>query len=115
MSISPKALAFIDAARKVGEVYTHEELLAIIEAGEWQVWERDDCAIVSSVVDHEVGKVMELVFVGGDMESLLLLEKEIAAHAKSLGCVYIYANGRPGWQRVMKDYTVHSVTIRRPL
>lgn len=45
------------------------------------------------------------------MDTLLKAEE----WARENGCASIEFNGRPGWQKVLPDWKVHSVTLRKTL
>lgn len=115
MNISPKTLERLQAACDAGEVYTLAEVLELLNTDGWEIWERPDCVAVTLLEQHQIGMVVDVVLAGGELSALQELEKELAEYGRSLGCKMMYINGRPGWQRALQGYSVHTVTIRRPL
>lgn len=113
--MSAKSLERLKAACEYSEVYTLADIEELLQVDGWELWEYDDCVVLTCLEQHAIGMCVEIVLAGGELEALKRAEAEIADYARSLGCKMLYINGRPGWQRALDGYTVHTVTMRRPL
>ena len=58
------------------------------------------------------GKEAEVTALAGvDMEKWLKLIDSLAAWSKSIGCEYLLATGRSGWERMLRDKGFRKVAI----
>lgn len=99
--------------------YTMPSLLEDLQAGRalmWAVWDGEPVAVmVGYVQDRPTGRVLWIQFVAGDnMDSWLpALADDGTRFAQESGCVAIEFAGRRGWEKVLSDYNVAGVIMRR--
>ena len=86
-----------------------------------RVWNDDEpvavsCCKVQTIID---GKELLIMAVAG-IESKHWLAEWFECHetlAREVGCNYVCFEGRPGWQRLVKDegYKLHMITMRKDI
>lgn len=99
-----------DALARGNALETPDDVLAKIQAQEYQLWVVDDgkpaAAFVTRIATGSLGSALVAVCLGGQgMERWLhAVEDVIARFAKSKGCKRIYLHGRRGWVRQLAQY-----------
>jgi len=83
-----------------------------INVGCAQLW--IDAPLTGACVTRRCGDTLEIWLMGGDLAHLPLLDTIMDA-ARRDGCTRMTLNGRPGWQRLLPDWRVHTVTLERTL
>lgn len=98
------------ALKACGGLWELEDILSEISRGTMQSFVRENTWAVTQIHIFPRRKVLDLVFVVGEMKDLLPLEDEIVEFAKYVGCSLIVANGRRGWlkRRFDKEVLPHS-------
>lgn len=94
-------------ARALEYQQTHliEDVEALIESGEAQLWQGLDSAAVTEVVVYPRLKVMHLWLCGGDMEEIVnVMLPEAEKQALAWGCDRMTTGGRIGWNRVLRSH-----------
>ncbi|MFG1413975.1 hypothetical protein V5G24_23010 [Xanthobacter sp. VTT E-85241] len=102
-----------DPAAQIEEGATYLALAAGQVAGFYAL---DDghlnMALTVEVKETSRGRVAEVTAIGGvDMPRWIKGIDLIEAWAKSIGCEYLQASGRSGWERVLKDRGFRKVAI----
>ena len=97
-------------------------LLEDIELEMAHLWSIEDAQgvaamlIVTRIVEYELCDAFEVQICGGTrMRECLRLLPELEQHARNLECKYIELRGRPGWQRMLPEYSVRGVALEREL
>jgi len=73
-------------------------------------------AAVTQIDDDHVGKRCNLVACGGhDFDRFRHLIEGIEKYARIEGCKAVEITGRKGWSRVVRDYAIKHVTLRKEL
>lgn len=78
-------------------------------------WRSTDGAYsaITEVLETPHGRVFHMVASCGAFRPELLAEGEEAARA--IGCVKAITEGRPGWQKHLRDYRVTHITLQKDL
>lgn len=98
-----------------GGLYTVEDILALIGEGKMQSFAKGDTWVVTQVHEFPRKKVLDIVFVVGDMEDLHELEPQLEEFRVKIGADFMSATGRLGWLRKhfkgWKPYSVNFVRL----
>lgn len=94
-------------ARALARQATHtiEDVEDMIASGMAQLWTGDKSAAVTEIIQQPLSRDFSLWLCGGDLEEIcedMLPRAE--KWAKGQGCTRVLTSGRPGWDRVMKNY-----------
>lgn len=93
--------------------YAIEDVEAELEAGRAQFWPLERSAAVTRIHDYPQASVLRIWLAGGDMQDLLANVWRLEEYAKETNCTAIEIEGRKGWERVMPDFELVSVILRR--
>jgi hypothetical protein len=85
------------ALRLGGDLYRLEDIGVELQQGIMQGHVENDTWAITRVHDYPRKRVVDIVFVVGNLEGSLLLEKKISAWAKDMGATTLTASGRYGW------------------
>lgn len=74
-------------------------------------------AIVTEIQQYALEKICMIVLCGGNgMEEWLeLADATLCRHAKHFGCTAMMIVGRAGWSRVLPEYQIQDVIMRKSL
>lgn len=105
------------AVELAGDRHSYSSLWASITAGQVQFWPFERCAALTYVDRYPNCAVLRLWLVGGELANVLEHEAEVAAWAKSIGCVAVELVGRKGWEKALraKGYGHSAITLTRKL
>lgn len=83
----------------------------------WIVWNGEQmlAACVTRLAMETNGLVLEALACGGEGQDWRRLYEEIEDYGRNEGCVTSRIQGRPGWQRLFKDYDLAWVTLEKDL
>ena len=115
------AIPLIETALEADGPYKIEDVLSELHSGEAQLWlvmEADDVkAIVVTVLNEHPNSKTCLLWLcaGKNRESWVHLIKNIETWAKLQGCDAMVMRGRPGWERVLKDYEKTKIILQKKL
>lgn len=89
--------------------------IELCRSGLAQFWVSDDGKYyaITEILDTPARRIFHMVASCGEFCRSLVDEAE--AFAKANGCTLSITEGRPGWQRVLKDYKLTHVTIEKEL
>lgn len=94
---------WIEAAlEKAGRTHTIEDVQAGIEAGDYQFWAGEACAVVTEIHEHPRCKVAFVWLLGGSLkEACGAVLPCIETWARINGCARVMSGGyaRPGWAK----------------
>jgi hypothetical protein len=87
-----------------------------VTAGAWRCWGNDDAAILAEIKTYPTG-ISEVhgVAAVGDLHEIVGLIPLAEAWGREQGCVRAVIESRPGWERVLPDYELHQVSVRKDL
>jgi hypothetical protein len=100
-----------------GGLYTFDDIVALVRAGQMQSFSLNDSWAVTQVCEFPQKKALNIVFMVGDLDDLEILEADLIGFAREHGCDLGFADGRmgfmrkafPGWNMVsatfVKDFT----------
>jgi hypothetical protein len=98
------------------QFYTLEWLDGEIWSGRMRLFSNADSAIIVSLKSYPTGALeLHVQAATGNLQSVLDLIPQFENWARSMGCIVAAVESRPGWGRVMKDYEVHQVCLRKYL
>lgn len=82
-----------------GGLYTFNDVMELISQGKFQSFAEGNTWLVTQVHVFPRKKVLDIVFVVGDLKDLPALEKQMLAFKESIGADHMSATGRLGWNR----------------
>lgn len=96
------------------------DLQAKLDAGEAQLWSRENSAIYTEIATFPTTgeMVLEAGPAGGDLQEIEFLIPHIEQAAETWGCTQILVNaGREGWRRVLekRGYELSHIVMRKIL
>lgn len=95
------ALRFKKALRFGMDTHDEQDIVAGIQRGEFQIFTRDDAVIITSIHASPKKKYMHVFLSAGVLESVLSMQDELDAFARSHGCEYMTASARFGFKRFL--------------
>ena len=99
-----------------GHGITERAVRAMVRQGVAQRWEASDgSTLVTQLRSEPGGDVCDLWLAEGTLAPLLELHEQVCLWAKDQGCRKMRIIGRPGWQKVLSDYTQTGVVLERDL
>jgi hypothetical protein len=93
-----------DAIERARGLYTEADIHRLILLGDMQFWTGKQAAAVTEITSYPQCRVLRFVLAGGDIEDIKAWEPKIVEWARGLGCTQVEIFGRPGWERIFKDY-----------
>lgn len=97
--------------------FTLEDIESGVASGDYQLWENDSAAMITSGVNLQSGGIgVQVLAAGGDMDGVVSLLDEVEQEARAAGCEILTTVGRKGWKSVAKDIgwtDVASIYIKR--
>jgi hypothetical protein len=97
--------------------FTLEDIESGIASGDYQLWEAENSALVTSGVNLQSGGIgVQVLAAGGNLEEIVGLLAEVEQEARLSGCEILTTIGRKGWKRTAKEIgwlDIASVYIKR--
>ena len=97
--------------------FTIEDIEKGVESGEYQLWQAENSAMVTSGVWLQSGGIgVQVLAAGGNLEEIMGLLDEVEQEARASGCEILTTVGRKGWKTVSKDLgwvDVASIYVKR--
>lgn len=117
MSAVPPQLQKLEQVLEAdGGLYTVDDVVGLISEGKLQSFVDGDNWVVTRIFDTNQKRVMEIVFVYGELDALRKLEPEIVEFARDHKCDVIGAVARPGFEKFMTEgWERVSVNYRKEL
>lgn len=101
---------------KMGGFYTVDDILSLIKEGRMQSFSNGLTWVVTQVHEFPRRKVVDIVFLIGDLKGAKELEADIDEFAKSIGATAVIATGRMGWlNRAFAGWRPHSCNFIKDL
>lgn len=103
--------------------YSEKTIIDGLLTGMMQLWVLSnngsgDASLITQVVNYPTGlKVCDVILLGG-IESKSWAEfitSQLSKWAESLGCHSLQIIGRPGWEKVLKNWGKTAVMLEKPL
>lgn len=96
------ALCALNDKRPLYSMADVESALAVNRA---RLWSGERSCVLTAVDDYPTGeRVLDVWLAGGDLAEMTTVFPIIEAWACGAGCTQVHITGRPGWDRVMRDY-----------
>ena len=111
MFITDKIWKVLEPAIKTTYEVTREQLEKMIESGEYQLFKKDNSAIITA---HH-GEILRIGIGGGNLVTIKEITKKIEKYAKKRKYKYIDILGRKGWEKVLDGYNKKAVLLRKEL
>jgi hypothetical protein len=92
---------FEKALALAGDVHSFQDILDDLKSGAKQAFWSDRAFVVTEIGVFPRKKILNLVYLAGEMDDVLALQPQIEAFGKEHGCSFMTAVGRPGWLRVL--------------
>jgi hypothetical protein len=118
--IWPGVSGLIDAGYAASDVPMPNDILDQLRSGTMLLWLAVDeegqitAAMLTQLFEMRTGKMCKMMECGGDrLREWKHLRAEIEQYAKREGCDRVLVEGRPGWARVLTDYTTIAVVLEK--
>lgn len=99
------------------EHFTIDDIESGIASGEYQLWEAENSALVTSGVHLQSGGVgVQVLAAGGNLQEVMGLLGEVEQEARTSGCEILTTVGRKGWIKTAKELgwlDVASIYVKR--
>jgi len=93
-------LGKLDRALKLaGSLHTFEDILDGINNHTMQSFAEDDTWIITQIQEYPRRRVLDILYLVGDLDGALNVYNRIIAFARERGCTLIRAQGRAGWTK----------------
>lgn len=112
----PYKLEVEEMLLKFGDLYSYDDILEAISTGRMQSFALMDSWAVTQVCEFPKRRVLDIVFVVGDLPTLELLESDVIGFAREQGIDLLTANGRKGFiQEAFDGWKMVSATFIKDL
>lgn len=82
--------------------------------GDMQLWVNEHSAAMTEILNYPHRRICNIVACGGgDLGSLARDLEIIEAWARHRGCQGMRIEGRPGWQRILRNYNSSNIILER--
>ena len=100
-----------------GGTHSVEDVLALIMAGEAQIWIEDHAVLVSQIHDTPNHREIHFWLAGGTLDEVIRLSNKVMDWGREQGCTVATLTGRRGWEKVLKTegWTHRLVELSREL
>jgi hypothetical protein len=99
------------------EHFTIEDIESGIASGDYQLWEAENSALVTSGVKLQGGGVgVQVLAAGGNLDEIMGLLDDVEQEARASGCEVLTTVGRKGWIKTAKELgwlDIASIYIKR--
>ena len=93
---------WIEAALEYsGGTHNFDDIVTGVHAGVMQFWPADDACAITEIVVFPRKKVLHIFLAGGNMETIVDMNKSAEHFAKMNGCSGMSIAGRRGWSKVL--------------
>jgi hypothetical protein len=87
-----------------------------IRYNRFRLWANDDAAIVAEIKTYPTGaKAVHGMIAAGKLSGIVVLIPKAEEWGKQMGCIAAEISSREGWARILPDYTVNQVEIRKEI
>lgn len=96
---------------------THEfvDVVDGVLTGKMQLWPGERGCLVTEIVSYPRKKVLHIFLAGGKLDQLLDMYDAVSAFGQMNGCDRMTLAGRPGWRKVLpewsRDFTVLGIDL----
>lgn len=111
MIISDETWSILAPATEAFEGLCRGDVESGLLSGEFMLFQGSKSAAVTCAY----GKSLRVGLAGGDLDELIEIEEDICSYARENGYRCVEIVGRPGWERVLNDYTRTAVLLRKEL
>lgn len=100
-----------------GGTHTFNHIFQSVLEGRMQLWPCDKACAVTEIVVYPMCKVLHVFLAGGDMDSIVEMQKSAEEWGRAQGCTSMTIAGRKGWSRVLAEhgYKEQFVTLAKEL
>lgn len=107
-SLDSRVRGWIASALEMGAgTHTLDDVIAGLEAGDYQLWTTDKAACVTEIIVFPRKKALNFWLMGGDLaDAMERIEPVARAWGSDRGCSLFlgYAIERPGWDRALRKF-----------
>lgn len=90
-----------DALERGDDTHDYEDIVAGITSGKMQLWPAKDSCLVTEIIKYPKKKAINMFLIGGKLDTVLDMEKDVIEWAKAQKCDLIIGTGRKGWKKVL--------------
>lgn len=96
--------------------YSIDWLDSKIRSNEYRLWASKDAAIIATIKEYPAGaKAVHGMIAAGKLHGIIELIAKAEEWGRGLGCIAAEVSSREGWSRILPEYSVHQVEIRKEL
>jgi hypothetical protein len=99
-----KSEHFLAAALEYDYTHTLQDVADKVNNCTMQLWPLGNSAMVTEIQNFPRCKVLHVYLAGGDLNTILNFVPQLKAFGRDMGCIKISFAGRPGWEKVLKDW-----------
>lgn len=105
-----------EACRRSGGTHDAPALLRQLNEDNTAFWlATPDSFGMAEIWTYPCKRVINWSFAGGRLDEILSFGERFKGLAKAAGCSEVQLTGRPGWERVLRDYRKTGVVLRQYL
>jgi hypothetical protein len=102
-----------EACRRSGATHDAADVLRQLNTDSATFWQGSPHSFfVGEVLSYPRKRVFNCWLAGGDLSEVLTMGERYKPLAKAAGCTEIELRGRPGWERVFRDWRKTGVLLR---
>lgn len=96
-----RARGFIEPALEYTQgTHTYADVVRDLDNGQFQLWDTDQAAVVTEILNYPRNRVCNVFLAGGDLAEIERIAPIIENWAKTqMGCSKMSLAGRPGWTK----------------
>ena len=80
-----------------------------------QAWSDEGSIAITYVSDFPLQRILNLWLIAGDFQTIMKNQSKVFQWAKDRGCNQAQLEGRKGWSKMLPDWSVTGVIMRRGL
>ena len=111
MFITDKIWKLLEPASAIGDTITREEIEQGLKIGMYKMFNNEDSVAITA--DHR--GVLRIGIAGGNINSLIKIEKDIIKYAKEKKYKCVDILGRIGWEKELEGYKRKAVLLRKEI
>lgn len=92
------------ALHYAGDYHSWEDVVDGLEKGIFQIFDNDDGALISQVVQLPKGRYLSAWLAGGRLPGIMKNVRQMENLAREEGCKQLIMTGRLGWDKVLPKY-----------
>ena len=107
---------WIEAALEYsGGTHDFDDIVQMVKSGQLQFWPAEDACAITEILTYPKKKVLHIFLAGGNMETIVDMNRSAEYFAKLNDCDGMSIAGRKGWAKVLskKGYTTAYTVLKK--